>query len=148
MAKFNPSVLVPASQVEGFNNPGNQRTTQQVALDNIDRMKAQWAAGDKAEGKKNFKVVGDRVAFTVRVNNTALVLETTEVAGTKVEVREMTAPKGAFPDALDYYAERFRAGHYADQLSTLGDKREARTTKMRATRSAKKADKKDEAKPA
>ncbi|MGT2513857.1 hypothetical protein ACVOMT_06000 [Sphingomonas panni] len=110
MAKFNPALLVPASQIAEFSKQGAGRTVQQVALDNIARMKEQFAAGDAAEGKVNFKLSGDRVAFTIRVSNTALVLERTKVQDTDVDVKEMTVPKANFPDALDYYADRIKAG--------------------------------------
>lgn len=136
---FDPKILIPASQVAAFAGTANQRTTKQVALDNIAKMKA-LAADTKLEGKRNFKAQGDRTAFTVRVNNTALVLETVEVNGTKVEVREMTAPTKDFVAALDYYAGKIEKGDYDAQLTALSSKREARTSKMRETRASKKAE--------
>lgn len=72
MAKFNPAMLVPAQQAPEFSKGSVARTVQQVALDNIARMKEQFAAGDAAEGKKNFKVAGEKVAFTIRVSNSAV----------------------------------------------------------------------------
>ena len=138
MARFNPSLLVPASQVAEFNKAGAARTVQQVALDNIARMKEQFAAGDAAEGKVNFKLAGDRVAFTIRISNTALVLERTKVQDTEVDVKEMTVPKTNFTDALDYYADRIKAGEYDAQLEALSVKKATRTDKMRSTRAAKK----------
>lgn len=141
MARFNPSLLVPASQVAEFNKAGAARTVQQVALDNIARMKEQFAAGDAAEGKVNFKLSGDRVAFTIRISNTALVLERTKVQDTDVDVKEMSVPKANFTDALDYYADRIKAGEYDAQLEALSAKKATRTDKMRSTRAARKADK-------
>lgn len=138
MARFNPSLLVPASQVAEFNKAGAARTVQQVALDNIARMKEQFAAGDAAEGKVNFKVVGDRVAFTIRISNTALVLERAKVQDTEVDVKEMSVPKANFTDALDYYADRIKAGEYDAQLEALSVKKATRTDKMRSTRAARK----------
>ncbi len=140
MARFDPKMLVPAAQIEGFNKQGAARTVQQVALDNIARMKEQFAAGDAAEGKINFKLSGDRVAFTIRVSNTALVLERTKVQDTDVDVKEMTVPKANFPDALDYYADRIKAGEYDAQLTGLAEKKATRTDKMRTTRAARKAE--------
>lgn len=140
MPKFNPALLVPASQVAEFSKQRAARTVQQVALDNIARMKEQFAAGDAAEGKVNFKLSGDRVAFTIRVSNTALVLERTKVQDTDVDVKEMTVPKANFPDALDYYADRIKAGEYDAQLTGLAEKKATRTDKMRETRAARKAE--------
>ena len=138
MARFDPKLLVPANQVEGFAKPATQRSVVQVALDNINKMKEQFAAGDAAEGKLNFKLAGDKIAFTIRVNNTALILERVKVQDTDVEVREMAVPKANFTDALDYYADRIKAGEYTAQLETLSASRTARTDKMRTTRAAKK----------
>lgn len=139
MAKFNPALLIPASQIAAFSAPSTSRSIQQVALDNIARTKEQFAAGDAAEGRTNFKVSGDRVAFTIRVSNQALVLERLKVQDTDVDVKEMTVPKANFADALDYYADRIKSGEYDAQFASLTDKREARTNKLRATRSANKA---------
>lgn len=138
MAKFSPALLVPASQIEGFAKTGTQRSVTQVAIDNINKMKEQWAAGDAAEGRKTYKAVGDKVAFTIRVNNTALVLERTKVQETDVEVREMAVPAEHFLAALDFYADRIKGGEYDDQLLALEASREQRTTKLRATRAEKK----------
>lgn len=135
---FDPRSLIPASQVPAFQATSTQRTTKQVALDNIARMK-ELAADPKLEGRRTFKAQGDRTAFTIRVSNTALVLETVDVSGTKVEVREMTAPTKEFAAALDYYAGRIAGDHYKAQLDALAGKRTARTEKMRETRAGKKA---------
>lgn len=139
MSKFNPAMLVPAQQAPEFNKAVAGRTVAQVALDNINKMKEQFQAGDGAEGKLNFKVAGEKVAFTIRVSNSALVLERVKVQDTDVDVKEMSVPKANFMDALDYYGDRIRAGEYDAQIATLSDKRIARTTKMRTTRAAKKA---------
>lgn len=141
MARFDPKLLIPAAQVAEFSKQGNARTVQQVALDNIAKMKEQFAAGEGAEGKLNFKVVGDRVAFTIRVSNTALVLERVKVQDTDVDVKEMTVPKVNFNDALDYYADRIKTGEYDAQLAAMGEKKAQRNDKMRSTRAAKKAEK-------
>lgn len=138
MARFDPKLLVPASLVAEFSKASAARTVQQVALDNIAKMKDQFAAGDGAEGKLNFKLSGDRVAFTIRVNNSALVLEKVKVQDTDVDVKEMTVPKANFNDALDYYADRIKGGEYDAQLATLSEKKAARTDKMRETRKTKK----------
>lgn len=140
MAAFNPALLIPAAQVDTFAKGNGQRSTKQVALDNIKKMK-ELAADPKKEGRRSFEIKGDRAAFTIRVNNTALVLETVEVNGTKVEVREMTAPVKDFAAALDYYAGRIEKDEYKAQLDALAGKREQRTTKLRATRAANKAGK-------
>lgn len=139
MSKFSPAMLIPAAQLEGFKSAA--RTLHAVALDNINKMKEQHAAGEGAEGKLNFKLVGDKMAFTVRVNNTALVLERVKVQDTDVDVKEMSVPKAHFTDALDYYADRIKAGEYDAQLAALEEKRTARTDKMRSTRATKKAEK-------
>jgi len=139
MSKFNPAMLVPAQQAPEFNKAAAGRTVAQVALDNINKMKEQFQAGDGAEGKLNFKVAGEKVAFTIRVSNSALVLERVKVQDTDVDVKEMSVPKANFIDALDYYADRIKAGEYDAQIATLSDKRVARTDKMRTTRAAKKA---------
>ena len=141
MAKFNPAMLVPAQQAPEFSKGSAARTVQQVALDNIARMKEQFAAGDAAEGKLYFKVAGEKVAFTIRVSNSALVLERVKVRDTDVDVREMSVPKANFVEALDYYEDRIKGGEYDGQLTALTEKKEQRTTKMRATRASKKADK-------
>ena len=139
MSKFNPAMLVPAQQAPEFNKAAAGRPVAQVALDNINKMKEQFQAGDGAEGKLNFKVAGEKVAFTIRVSNSALVLERAKVQDTDVDVKEMSVPKANFMDALDYYADRIKAGEYDAQIATLSDKRVARTDKMRTTRAAKKA---------
>ena len=107
----------------------------------IAKMKEQFGAGEGAEGKLNFKPVdGGRLAFTIRVSNTPLVLERTKVQDTDVDVREMTVPAVNFTDALDYYADRINAGEYDAQLTTLTEKKTARTDKLRTTRAAKKGE--------
>jgi hypothetical protein len=137
MSKFNPSMLVPAAAV----NNSAARSAKDVALANIGKMKEQFAAGEGAEGKLNFKPIdGGRVSFTIRVSNTALVLERTKVQDTDVDVKEMTVPAANFTDALDYYADRIKAGEYDAQLTTLSDKKAARTDKLKLTRAAKKAE--------
>lgn len=141
MAKFSPAMLVPAVAAEAVSA---QRSAKDVALANIAKMKEQFAAGEGAEGKLNFKPVeGGRLAFTIRVSNTPLVLERTKVQDTDVDVREMTVPSANFTDALDYYADRIKAGEYDAQLQTLSDKKAARTDKLRTTRAAKKAEAKN-----
>lgn len=140
MTKFNPSMLVPA-QAQAISNA---RSAKDVALGNIAKMKEQYgvvAAGGDAAGKLNFKPIeGGRIQFTIRVSNTALVLERTKVQDTDVDVKEMTVPAANFSDALDYYADRIKAGEYDAQLQTLSDKKEQRTDKLRTTRAAKKAE--------
>ena len=137
MAKFDPKMLVPALPAAA---DANKRSTKDVVLANINKMKEQLAAGDGAEGKKNFKPVeGNRIEFTIRVSNTPLVLERVKVQDTDVEVSAMTVPTANFVEALDYYADRIKAGEYDAQLATLSEKREARTTKLKATRAKKKA---------
>ncbi len=138
MTKFNPSMLVPAQLAPEFSKQGAARSVQQVAQDNINKMKEQFKAGDAAEGKVNFKIVADKVAFTIRVSNTALTLERTKIQDTDVEVKEMTVPKANFIEALDYYADRIKAGEYDAQLVTLTEKKEQRTSKLKLTRAAKK----------
>lgn len=135
MARFDPKMLVPAlAAAKG----SAARSAKDVALANIAKMKEQYAAGEGAEGKVNFKSVdGGRLAFTIRVSNTPLVLERTRVEDTDVEVREMTIPAGNFSDALDYYADRIEAGEYDAQLTALSEKKEARTSKLRQTRATK-----------
>ncbi len=140
MSKFSPAMLVPALQVPEFNKAVAGRTVQQVALDNIAKMKEQYAAGDGVEGKLNFKLAGDKIAFTIRVSNSALVLERVKVQDTDVDVKEMSVPTANFNDALDYYADRIKAGEYDAQIASLSEKRVARTDKMKTTRAAKKAE--------
>lgn len=138
MTKFSPAMLVPAVAAD---KGSAARSAKDVALANINKMKEQYAAGDGAGGKLNFKPVdGGRLAFTIRVSNTPLVLERTKVQDTEVEVREMTVPVANFTDALDYYADRIKAGEYDAQLATLTEKKVARTDKLRTTRAAKKAE--------
>ena len=142
MAKFSPAMLIPAQQVEEFSKAPARRSVQVVALDNIERMRAEFAKvqlGEKLDRKANFKFAGDKVAFTIRVNNSALVLERVKVQDTDVDVKEMSVPTANFADALTYYADRIKAGEYDAQLTTLSEKRVARTDKMRTTRAAKKA---------
>lgn len=135
MARFDPKMLVPALAAD---KGSAARSAKDVALANIAKMKEQYAAGEGAEGKVNFKAVdGDRLAFTIRVSNTPLVLERTKVEDTDVEVREMTIPASNFSDALDYYADRIKAGEYDAQLTALSEKKEARTSKLRQTRATK-----------
>lgn len=141
MARFNPAMLVPAHQVEGLAKGSAARTTTQVALDNINRMKAEFQAPEQAEGRKSWKVVGDRVVFSIRVSNTALVLERAKVQDSEVEVevREMTAPKANFLEALDYYADRIKAGEYEAQLTAMAGKKDERSATRRANKVARDA---------
>ncbi len=143
MARFDPKLLIPAQQAPEFNKAAAGRSVAQVALDNIERMRAEFPKvqkGEKLERKPSFKVAGDKVAFTIRVNNSALVLERVKVQDTDVDVKEMSVPTANFLDALTYYADRIKAGEYDAQLTMLGEKREARTSKMWTTRAAKKAE--------
>jgi len=139
MSKFNPAMLVPASQVEDFIKPGSQRTVQQVALDNIAKQKHLFQQPDE-DGKRHFKVAGNSVSFTIRINNSALVLGQYEKDGVTADVKEMAVPKGNFIEALDYFSDKIKAGEFDGQLNVLSDKRIARTDKMRSTRAAKKAE--------
>ncbi|MET4594565.1 MULTISPECIES: hypothetical protein [unclassified Sphingomonas] len=135
MARFDPKMLVPALATD---KGSAARSAKDVALANISKMKEQYGAGEGAEGKVNFKAVdGGRLAFTIRVSNTPLVLERTKVEDTEIEVREMTIPAANFSDALDYYADRIKAGEYDVQLTALSEKKEARTSKLRETRATK-----------
>lgn len=137
MSKFNPSMLVPAALAD---TQSAARSAKDLALANINKMKEQFAAGEAAEGKVNFRAIeGGRTAFTIRVSNTALVLERTKVQDTDVDVKEMTVPTANFTDALSYYADRIQAGEYDAQLASLTEKKEARTDKLRKTRADKKA---------
>lgn len=138
MARFDPKMLIPAL-------PGaadtNKRAIKDVVLANITKMKEQYAAGENVKGKKNFKPVDDnRIEFTIRVSNTPLILERAKVQDTEVEVAAMTVPAANLNDALDYYADRIKAGEYDAQLAALTEKREARTTKLKQTRAAKKGE--------
>lgn len=136
MARFNPNMLQPA---QAQSNTSNARSATEVALANIDKMREQYAAGDGAEGKLNFRKAEDgRIAFTIRVSNTALVLERTKVEDTEVEVKEMTVPEANFTDALNYYADRIRGGEYTAQLEALTARKAARAEKLKATRAQKK----------
>lgn len=137
MARFDPKLLIPAVAAD---KTSAARSAKDVAFANINKMKEQFAAGDAAEGKRNFKAIdGGRIQFTIRVSNTPLILERTKVADTDVDVKEMTVPKANFVDALDYYADRIKAGEYDPQLATLSEKKAQRTDKLRETRAGKKA---------
>ncbi|MDM7954757.1 hypothetical protein [Blastomonas sp.] len=142
MAKFNPSLLVPANAQAAASA---QRSAKEVALANIDKQKHLFNTPEDKEGKRTFKSVdGGRVQFTLRVSNTPLVLGQYEVDGVKADVREMTVPAANFAEALDYFADKLKAGEFDGQLAALDEKKTARTAKLRKTRSEKKA----EAKPA
>lgn len=142
MARFDPKLLVPAQETPEFSKIAATRSVQQVALDNIERMRVEFPQvqkGEKSERKPSFKIAGDKVAFTIRVNNSAIVLERVKVRDTEIDVKEMSVPTANFMDALTYYADRIRSGEYDAQLTSLSEKRDARTSKMRSTRAAKKA---------
>lgn len=142
MARFDPKLLVPAQQTPEFSKAAAARSVQQVALDNIERMRVEFPQvqkGEKLERKPSFKIAGEKVAFSVRVNNSAIVLERVKVQDTNIDVKEMSVPTANFMDALTYYADRIRSGEYDAQLTSLSEKRDARTSKMRSTRAAKKA---------
>lgn len=141
MAKFNPNMLIPAAQVADFAKPGSARTVEQVLLDNINKQKALFL-NPEDDGKRNFKIAGETVSFTLRVNNTALVLGQYENNGVTADVREMAVPKANFIEALEYFEGKAKAGEFAAQLATLDQKRTARTDKMRTTRAAKKSEQK------
>lgn len=144
MARFDPKLLVPAQQAPEFSKAAATRSVQQVALDNIERMRAEFAKvqkGEKLERKPNFKTAGNSTSFTIRVNNSALVLGQYENAGVTADVKEMAVPTANFMDALTYFADKIRAGEFDAQLEVLSGKRDARTSKMKETRAAKKAEK-------
>ncbi|WP_221234773.1 hypothetical protein [Sphingomonas aerophila] len=122
------------------NEASAKRSSKDIALAAINKMKEQFEAGLASEGKRNFKHTdGERVQFSIRVANTALVLERVKVKDTEVEVREMTCPTVAFLDALSYYADRIKADEYSAQFAALDGKKEQRTAKLRNTRAEKKA---------
>lgn len=54
MARFDPKMLVPALAAD---KGSAARSAKDVALANIAKMKEQYAAGEGAEGKVNFKSV-------------------------------------------------------------------------------------------
>ncbi|MBM6577138.1 hypothetical protein KCP91_12215 [Microvirga sp. SRT01] len=135
---FDPAKLVPADQVAAFAKVAGARGIKQVAIANIDKQIA-LLADPAIEGKRTYEVKGDHSAFEVRVNNSAMVLETANVKGTQVEVRKMAVPAKDLKDAFLYYRKRIEAGDYDDQLTKLDTVRNARTDKMRATRATKKA---------
>lgn len=140
MAKFNPSLLVPANAQAA----SAQRSAKEILLDNLNKQKHLFNTPED-EGKRTFKTIeGGRVAFTIRVSNTPLVLGEYEVDGVKADVREMTVPTENFLDALSYFADKVKAGEFDGQLAALDEKKTARTAKLRKTRQEKKA----EAKPA
>lgn len=141
MAKFNPSLLAPAVAA---NAASAQRSAKEVALANIAKQ-AHLFKTPEDDGKRTFKSIeGGRVQFTLRVSNTPLVLGQYEVDGVKADVREMTVPAANFAEALDYFADKVKAGEFDVQLAALDEKKTARTAKLRKTRSEKKV----EAKPA
>lgn len=136
MARFNPAMLVPAVA----QNVSAQRTAKDIALANLEKQKHLFAHPEE-DGKRTFKAIdGERVQFTVRVSNTPLILGQYEVDGKTADVREMTVPAANFSEALDFYADRIKAGEYDAQLATLTEKKVARTDKLRSTRAAKKAE--------
>ena len=136
MATFNPAVLVPATQVAELSKAQAGRSMKDVALANIDKQIA-LLADAKIEGKRTFRVVGDKSAFQVRVGNQALTLETVKVKDTTVEVKEMSAPSAQLKDALLYYRDRIAKGNYDAALAKLDTARVARVEKMKTTRAAK-----------
>ena len=140
MSKFNPAMLVPASLEK---NTSAARSAKDVALANIEKQKHLFNTPED-NGKRTFTVDGNRVAFTLRVSNQALVLGQYEVDGVKADVKEMTVPKANFAEALDYFADKVKAGEFDVQLAALDEKKTARTAKLKQTRAGKKA----EAKPA
>ena len=141
MPKFSPAMLIPASQVSEFSK-GCTGSIKDTVLNNINKMKELFQQPD-AEGKRNFEVKNNVVKFSIRVNNTALVLGQVEGEGGAADVKEMSIASENFLEALSWYSDRVKGGEFDAQLTALDAKREARTTKMRSTRAAKK-----EAKPA
>lgn len=140
MSKFNPAMLVPASLDK---STSAARSAKEVALANIEKQKHLFNTPED-DGKRTFSVDGNRVAFTLRVSNQALVLGQYEVDGVKADVKEMTVPKANFAEALDYFADKVKAGEFDVQLAALDEKKTARTAKLKQTRAGKKV----EAKPA
>lgn len=141
MSKFNPTMLKPAVAA---NAASAQRSAKEVALANIAKQ-AHLFKTPEDDGKRTFKSIdGGRVQFTLRVSNTPLVLGQYEVDGVKADVREMTVPAANFAEALDYFADKLKAGEFDVQLAALDEKKTARTAKLRKTRASKKV----EAKPA
>jgi len=140
MSKFNPAMLVPASLDK---STSAARSAKEVALANIEKQKHLFNTPED-DGKRTFTVDGNRVAFTLRVSNQALVLGQYEVDGVKADVKEMTVPKANFAEALDYFADKVKAGEFDVQLAALDEMKTARTAKLKQTRAGKKV----EAKPA
>lgn len=137
MAKFNPALLVPAHVAPEFARKGNKRTVKDVLLDNIGKQKHLFS-NPEDDGKRHFKFAGNTVAFTLRVSNSALVLGQYESEGVKADVKEMTVPKANFIEALDYFADKVKAGEFDAQLEGLSVKRDARAAKASETRANKK----------
>ena len=137
MSKFNPALLMP---VQAQGSTSNARSVKDVALDNIQKMKHLFQHPED-DGKRNFKKVDDKTtSFTIRVSNTALVLGQFDQGGVKSCVREMTVPTVNFLDAMDYFADKVKAGEFDAQLEALNAKKAARTEKLKKTRSEKKAE--------
>jgi hypothetical protein len=134
---FDPKNLVPASSVAALSKPEGGRTMKAVALDNIDKQVA-LLADAAIEGKRTFRVVGDKSAFQVRISNQPLDLEV-YVDGKPAKTKEVSVASKDLKDAFLYYRKEIEAGKYDAQLEALTGKREARTNKLKATRAAKKA---------
>lgn len=134
MTKFSPAMLVPA-QAQG--KTSNARTAKEVLLANIAKQKHLFLTPDD-DGKRTFEVQGDEVHFTLRVSNSAIVLGQYEQDGVKADVTKMKVPKAHFVAALDFYKEGVEAGQFDTQLAMLNERKEARTSKLRSTRAAKK----------
>ena len=136
MAKFSPNMLIPANQVAEFSK-AVAGSIKDTVLNNIAKQKLLFQQPD-AEGKRHFEVKNEVVKFSLRVNNTALVLAQVDGEGGKADVKEMAVNSENFVEALEYYADRVRAGEFDTQLAALDEKRTARTAKMKTTRAAKK----------
>jgi len=132
MAAFNPSVLKPASKSVEFNKDvANARSAKDVLTQGIDKQ-IELFKNPKAEGRRWFTIGKSETLLTLRYSNRALVLKDGE--------KSVVVPNDQFEAAMAYFKEQVGKDAYADQLAELEKANESRKTKMRATRSAKKAE--------
>lgn len=132
---FNPTLIVPASKSKEFAGEADagKRTARNILLDGIDKQ-IKLFKDPKADGRRWFVVGTNEVALTLRINNRAIPL-----AGEEVKV---AVPVAHFEDAMNFYKSEVQAGTFDALLNAADERREARLTKLRATREAKKSEKK------
>jgi hypothetical protein len=130
MATFDPKLLVPASKSREFNGSAVVKSPKSILVAAIDKQIGLYKKPSE-EGRRWFTLGDKEVAIRLKFANKAIPL-----AGDEDIV---VVPRDQFEAAMLYYKGEVEKGVFDKPLEELAKGREARTSKMRETRAAKKA---------